>query len=113
RFGTSTDVKRPGNVFANVTSSAVSASCGKRRGGTNEPTSISRWPAVHASRIHSIFCAVGSTRTMLCRPSRRPTSRMTTGGRELMFLAAPFRSDAHEFLALVRVDDVRMERFVH
>jgi hypothetical protein len=30
-----------------------------------------------AARIHSRFCAVGSTRAMLCSPSRRPTSRMT------------------------------------
>ena len=29
---------------------------------------------------NSTFCAVGRTRAMLCSPSRRPTSRMITGG---------------------------------
>ncbi len=84
RFGTSTDANRSGSVFAKATSSAVSASWGRRRAGTNEPTSISRWPAAHASRIHSSFWAVGRTRAMLWRPSRRPTSRMITGGKTLM-----------------------------
>ena len=45
RLGTSTEVTRPGRVFATATSSAVSANCGSSRAGTKEPTSISRWPA--------------------------------------------------------------------
>jgi hydroxymethylglutaryl-CoA lyase len=45
RFGTSTVAFRPGSVCAKASTSAVSASCGSSRAGTNEPTSISRWPA--------------------------------------------------------------------
>ena len=55
RLGTSTDANRPGSVFAKASSSAVSASCGSSCAGTNEPTSISRWPAAYASRIHSLL----------------------------------------------------------
>ena len=47
--------EQPRQRLAKASNSAVSASCGSSRGGTNEPTSISRWPAAWASRIHSIF----------------------------------------------------------
>ena len=79
RFGTSTETNRPGSVFANATSSAVSASCGSNVA----PARTSR-PRSRAGRRRR---RRGSTRTcarwaaivaMLCSPSRRPTSRMTT-----------------------------------
>ena len=83
KLGTSTEATRPGSVLAWASTSAVSASWGSRRAGTKEPTSISRWPAAKAALIHSILCAVDTTVAMLCRPSRRPTSRTmarATGG---------------------------------
>jgi hypothetical protein len=49
-LGTSTEALRPGSVLAKASTSAVSASCGIRRAGTKEPTSISRWPAAYARR---------------------------------------------------------------
>ena len=53
--------RRPGPAASSrsATSSAVSASCGSRRAGTKEPTSISRWPAACAARIHSSLCCGG------------------------------------------------------
>src|SRR3546814_6663549 len=42
-----------------------------------EPTSISSWPAAWAAAIHSFFLSVASVWAMLCRPSRKPTSRTT------------------------------------
>ena len=42
KLGTNTDASSPGSVFANASTSQVSASCGMSLGGTNEPTSISR-----------------------------------------------------------------------
>jgi hypothetical protein len=69
RLGTSTEARRPGSVLAKASSSAVSASCGSRRAGTKEPTSISRWPAACASRIHSSLRAVGRRRR--CFAGRR------------------------------------------
>src|SRR4029079_18644312 len=75
RFGTRTETTRPGSVFAYSTSSAVSASCGTSFTETNEPTSISRWPAAWAARIHAFLRLAGRTVRTLCNPSRRPTSR--------------------------------------
>ena len=51
-------------------SSAVSASCGSRCAGTKEPTSISRWPAACASRIHS-HLALGRQDASRCSAGRR------------------------------------------
>jgi hypothetical protein len=81
RLGTSTDTVRPGSASPASTSAAVSASCDSRRGGTKEPTSISRSPAAWASRSHRILTSVGTTRATDCRPSRRLVSRTTTGRR--------------------------------
>ena len=41
---------------------------------TNEPTSISRTPAAASASIQARFAASGMMRSMLCSPSRGPTS---------------------------------------
>src|SRR5687767_15674338 len=55
RFGASATTLRPLIVFANPTTSAVSAIAGISFGGTNEPTSISFRPAAASAEIQAFF----------------------------------------------------------
>src|SRR5512140_2866143 len=80
RFGTSAITVRPGSVSAWRTTCATSAICGNSRAGTNEPTSISRSPAAYKASIHLRLSAVGITVLTDCRPSRGPTSLISTVG---------------------------------
>ena len=88
KFGTSAITVRPGSVSAWRTTSATSAICGKRRAGTNEPTSISRSPAAYRASIHWHLYPVGMTALTDCRPSRGPTSLISTEGNEVSSMTA-------------------------
>ena len=78
RLGTSASTVRPGSVSACATTAAVSASCGSRRAGTKEPTSISRRPAACSALIQRSLSAVGMQALTDCRPSLGPTSLIRT-----------------------------------
>ncbi|MOA12792.1 hypothetical protein D3C78_1328130 [compost metagenome] len=45
KLGTKTDTVSPSRRLAWATKASVSANWGSSRAGTNDPTSISRWPA--------------------------------------------------------------------
>src|SRR5216683_383955 len=78
KFGTSTATRRPAMVSACATTSAQSDICGSAFGETNEPTSISRSPALASAAIQRFLSAVGMARLRLCSPSRGPTSLTST-----------------------------------
>jgi hypothetical protein len=69
---------RPGMVSACATTSAASLNCGISLGGTKEQTSISRTPAAASALIHAFFASVGMNIFVFCRPSRGPTSLIST-----------------------------------
>ena len=63
RLGTSTDDEQAGQRLGEAPAlRRCRPAAAAAAAGTNEPTSISRCPAACASRIHSIFCAVGRMR---------------------------------------------------
>ena len=78
RLGTSPITVRPGRVRAWRTTSAASAIWGRCLAGTKEQTSISRRPAAYSALIQHSLSAVAMVRATLCRPSRGPTSLIST-----------------------------------
>jgi hypothetical protein len=90
RLGTSAITVRPGSVNACATTSAASAICGSSLAGTKEQTSISRSPAACSAVIQRSLWAVGIVRATLCRPSRGPTSLISTGWAEGLGCACMF-----------------------
>ena len=80
RLGTSAITVRPGCVSAWRTTSAASAIWGISLGGTKEHTSSSRSPAATSASSQRSLSAVGMVARTDCRPSRMPTSLMSTAG---------------------------------
>lgn len=81
RLGTRAITVTPGSVMAWATTSAASAIWGSSLGETKEPTSISCRPAWARVSIHASLCAVDMVEATDCRPSRGPTSLMSTSKR--------------------------------
>ena len=80
RFGTSTETVSPAATSRTRRAPRCrQAEAGAAAGRTSRPRSRAS-PASKPPRNHSCFCAVGIVRARLCRPSRRPTSRMLTMG---------------------------------
>ena len=74
RFGTRAVTVTPGSRFAAATTSAASAICGRSFAGTKDATSKRRTPLPCSCVSHAILSLVGTTRSRICNPSRRPTS---------------------------------------
>ena len=79
-LGTSAITVTPGWRTAWRTTSAASAICGSNRAGTKEHTSISRSPLATSASIQRSLSAVAMVALTDCRPSRGPTSLISTSG---------------------------------
>ena len=74
-----------GGAPSPCSTASASAICGTFSGWTKLATSMRRRPAFMARRMNSILAAVANTPGSLCRPSRGPTSTMSTRA----FMALP------------------------
>ncbi len=77
-FGTSTMPRTPGIGPSSATTSSMSRICGIAFGLTNEPISMRLMPAAISALINATLVAVGTNCGMFCRPSRGPTSTIST-----------------------------------